>query len=95
LPPLPPAPLVILDEPTSHLDRASETVIRDAVRRLAQDRTILIVSHRLRFVAMADEILVLEAGRVVESGPPGDLIGRDGTYRGLVRAGALGGAAPS
>ena len=64
------ASLVILDEPTSHLDAASEAVIRDAIGRLAQDRTVLIVSHRLRFVSMADQVAVLDRGRLLESGPP-------------------------
>jgi ATP-binding cassette, subfamily C, bacterial CydD len=82
------APLVILDEPTSHLDGASEALVRDAIRRLATGRTILIVSHRLRFVAMADRVLVMNGGRLVESGTPADLVARDGPYRRLLAAGA-------
>jgi ATP-binding cassette subfamily C protein CydD len=81
------APLVILDEATSHLDAASEAVIRAAVERLARRRTVLIVSHRLRLVSMADLVVVLDRGRVVESGPPVELAGRDGPYRRLLVAG--------
>ena len=74
--------LVILDEATSHLDAESETVIRDAVRRLAaRGRTVLVVSHRLRLAEIADVVAVLDAGRIVETGSPADLAGRDGPYR--------------
>jgi ABC-type multidrug transport system fused ATPase/permease subunit len=77
--------LVILDEATSHLDGESETVIRDAVRRLAgQGRTVLVVSHRLRLAETADVVALLDAGRIVETGSPVDLAGRDGTYRRLL-----------
>ena len=65
------ARLVILDEATSHLDPASEGGIRDAVERLAATRAVLVVSHRLRFVDTADLVVVLDRGRVVESGSPG------------------------
>jgi len=78
------ARLVILDEATSHLDAVSETVIRDTVRRLAPARTILVVSHRLGLVAVADEVVVLDGGRAVEAGPPGELAARDGAYRRLL-----------
>ncbi len=78
------ARIVILDEVTSQLDTASETIIRDAVVRLAAGRTVIVVSHRLRLAAVADEVVVLEHGRVAEAGPPADLAGRDGTYRRLL-----------
>ena len=78
------ARLVILDEATSHLDATSEAVIRDAVARLAPARSVLVVSHRLRLVAVADEVVVLDAGRVVEAGPPGELARRDGAYSRLL-----------
>jgi ATP-binding cassette, subfamily C, bacterial CydD len=81
------APFVILDEATSHLDAASEAVIRAAVERLARRRTVLIVSHRLRLVSMADRIVVLDHGRVVESGSPVELAARVGPYRRLLAAG--------
>ena len=81
------AGLVILDEPTSHLDAESEAIIRDSVARLARRRTVLIVSHRLRLVSTADLVVVLDGGRVVETGRPAELAGRDGRYRGLLAAG--------
>jgi ABC-type multidrug transport system fused ATPase/permease subunit len=81
------ARLVVLDEPTSHLDAASEAIIRDSVARLARTRTVLIVSHRLRFVSAADVVVVLDGGRVVERGRPAELAGRDGPYRRLLTAG--------
>jgi ABC-type multidrug transport system fused ATPase/permease subunit len=80
------ARLVILDEATSHLDAASERLIRDAVGRLAQDRAVLVVSHRLRFVSMADTVAVVDRGRVVQTGAHGDLAERDGPYRRLLLA---------
>lgn len=64
------APLVVLDEPTSQLDAESEAAIGGALRRLVRDRTVLVISHRLRLTALADEVVVLDAGRVVRSGPP-------------------------
>ncbi len=82
------APFVILDEATAHLDAATEAGIVDAVRRLARDRTVLVISHRLRLAAVADEIVVLDAGRAVEAGPPGDLLARGGAYARLVAADA-------
>ena len=78
------ARLVILDEATSQLDTASETVIRDTIRRLAGPRTVLVVSHRLRLASVADEIAVIDGGRVAESGRPSDLARRDGAYRRLL-----------
>jgi ATP-binding cassette subfamily C protein CydD len=78
------ARLVILDEATSHLDAASEAVIRETVGRLAPRRTVLVVSHRLRLVSIADEVVVIDGGRVVETGPPAVLAERDGPYRRLL-----------
>jgi ATP-binding cassette subfamily C protein CydD len=80
------APFVILDEATSHLDPASEDAIADAVRRLARRRTVLVISHRLRLAADADEVVVLHAGRAVDAGPAARLLARDGPYSRLVAA---------
>jgi len=80
------APFVILDEATSHLDAANETAIREAIVRLARRRTVLIVSHRLRLVSIADSLVVLDHGRVVESGAPADLALQDGPYHRLLQA---------
>ena len=81
------ARLVILDEATSHLDAASEAVIRDAIGRLARRRTVVVVSHRLRLVSLADRVVVMDGGRVVETGAPAELAVGDGPYRRLLAAG--------
>ena len=65
------ARLVILDEATSHLDARARRVIRDSSGGWPRGRTVLVVSHRLRLVAVADRVVVLDGGRVVESGPSG------------------------
>jgi len=80
------APFVLLDEATSHLDAESEEAIADAVRRLIRRRTVLLISHRLRLAAEADEVVVLHAGRAVDAGPPAALLLRDGPYGRLVAA---------
>jgi ATP-binding cassette, subfamily C, bacterial CydD len=70
------APFVILDEPTSHLDRESETLVLEAASRLIRDRTVLVIAHRPEPVAGADAVVTLRAGRVVEDEPPGAPNGR-------------------
>ena len=61
--------LVILDEASSRLDPATETLLEGAIDRLLRERTGIVIAHRLRTVQRADDILILEAGRVVEYGP--------------------------
>lgn len=80
------APLLILDEPTASLDPESERLITDAVERLAEGRTVLTVAHRLETVRRADRILVLDGGRVVESGAHAQLVAADGLYARLCNA---------
>ena len=70
------APFVILDEPTSHLDRESETLVLEAASRLMRDRTVLVIAHRPEPVAGADMVVTLRAGRVVGDEPPGAPNGR-------------------
>ena len=62
------APLLLLDEATSSLDAESETLVKDALERLMQHRTTLVIAHRLATVLSCDRILVMEAGRIVEHG---------------------------
>ncbi len=81
------ARLVILDEVTSQLDPASEARIRDAIQRLSRGRAVLIVSHRMRLASVADRVVVLAHGRVVEEGMPDALAAVDGPYRRLLDAG--------
>ena len=77
------APIILLDEPTVGLDAESERKVVEAVKRLAQGKTTLIVTHQLATVADADLIVVLSAGRIVESGSHGELIEMGGLYKRL------------
>jgi len=75
--------ILILDEATSSLDSESEALIRDGLRRLRTGRTTFVIAHRLSTVASADQILVLDDGRLVESGTQPELLALDGRYRQL------------
>ncbi|MEP6695916.1 MAG: ABC transporter ATP-binding protein [Pseudonocardiales bacterium] len=72
--------VLVLDEATSSLDVPSERLVQRALRTILADRTALIIAHRLSTVEIADRVLVLDEGRVVEDGPPSELIGGEGRY---------------
>ncbi len=75
--------LLILDEATSSLDSESEQMIQDGLRRLRSGRTTFVIAHRLSTIRSADQILVLEAGTIVERGSHADLLAANGRYRQL------------
>lgn len=79
------APLLLLDEPTASLDGRNEQAMREAIRSAAVGRTVLIVAHRLATVADADQIVLLDAGRVVATGTHGELLDSSALYHELAR----------
>jgi subfamily B ATP-binding cassette protein MsbA len=79
------APILILDEATSALDTESERIIQAALEELMQNRTTLVIAHRLSTVEKANRILVLEGGRVVECGAHAELLASNGAYAALHR----------
>ncbi|MBA3653537.1 MAG: ATP-binding cassette domain-containing protein, partial [Actinobacteria bacterium] len=78
--------VLILDEATSSLDIPSERLVQHALRTLLADRTAVIIAHRLSTVEIADRVLVIDAGRIVEDGAPNDLVGGAGRYSALHQA---------
>lgn len=74
------APIILLDEATASLDVENETLIQSALSRLIQDRTVLIIAHRMRTVIGADKIVVLSDGRVAEEGKPSELLNKRGIF---------------
>lgn len=77
------ADILILDEATSALDSYAESLVQDALKRLTKDRTTIVIAHRLATITSADNIVVLENGKILEQGPQRELLAHDGPYRRL------------
>jgi ATP-binding cassette, subfamily B, bacterial MsbA len=79
------APIILLDEATAALDSESERQVQEAIEHLCQNRTTLVIAHRLHTIMHADTILVVEAGEIVERGRHDDLLRRGGRYASFFR----------
>ncbi len=79
------APILLMDEATSSLDSDSESKVQHAMDKLAKGRTTIVIAHRLSTVRKADKIIVLDKGKIVESGSHETLIAQDGFYTNLCR----------
>jgi ATP-binding cassette subfamily C protein CydD len=80
------APILVLDEPTSSVDAASETLITNAIEQLTAERTTIVIAHRLSTLRRADRVVVLDEGRVVEMGRPSELRRAGGAFARLIAA---------
>ena len=79
------APILVLDEATSSLDTESERLVQEALKRIMENKTSLVIAHRLSTIKNADEIIVLDQGKIIERGDHQDLIKKDQLYRKLVQ----------
>ncbi len=82
------APILVLDEPTSSLDPETEALLEDAIQKWKRKKTIITIAHRLNTIYQADQIVVLEAGRIVERGTHAALLAKNGMYAGMVHTAA-------
>lgn len=75
------APIILLDEATASLDVENETLIQESLSKLIQNKTVMIIAHRMRTVAGADKLIVLDSGKIAQQGSPSELINQEGIYR--------------
>ena len=80
------APIVILDEATASMDPENERLVQLALTELTRDKTVVVIAHRLPTVEQADQILVMDQGRIVQRGTHRELLEREGLYRDFVEA---------
>ena len=78
------APIIILDEATANVDPENEKELMEAVAELTHDKTVIMIAHRLKTVRHADQILVIDHGRIVQQGKHEELIGQPGIYADFV-----------
>lgn len=78
------APIIIFDEATANVDPENEDLLQKAMEALTREKTVLMIAHRLKTVRNADQILVLDQGRIVQRGTHNELIAQDGIYRDFV-----------
>ena len=78
------APVIILDEATASMDVENESMVQEALSELLRDKTVLVIAHRMRTVAGADKIVVLEDGKVAEQGRPEELMKHGGIFSNMV-----------
>ena len=83
---LKPAPVLIMDEPTASLDQSSENLVEQAILREADERTVIVITHKLAITSMMDRVVVLDQGRVVENGSYRELMSKQGHFYRLHRA---------
>ena len=74
------SPIIVLDEPTSQIDPYSEGVIMQALKSYLSDKTLILITHRFSMVSLADRIIVLDQGEIVDSGKFSELIEREGVF---------------
>lgn len=75
------APIIILDEATANVDPENEKELMEAITELTQEKTVIMIAHRLKTVCRADQILVVDKGQIVQRGTHDELMGQDGIYR--------------
>ena len=78
------APIIILDEATANVDPENEQALMEAIGELTQEKTVIMIAHRLKTVRHADQILVIDGGKIVQRGTHDELIRQDGIYRSSV-----------
>jgi ATP-binding cassette subfamily C protein CydCD len=88
------APILILDEPTSSLDPETESLLEESTKKLMQGKTVITIAHRLNTIFQADQIIVLDEGKIIEQGKHDELIDKNGLYASMVKVNEVEGQKP-